>query len=105
MKFLFKVTILLFYFLSNSFGQNLNEVPEAYLTFLEAETSNSYIAKDSTVDLKYRADGIKPFKVGFLEIPSSELNLEVSSINPQILEDIYRDWETDRKSTRLNSSH
>ena len=22
-----------------------------------------------------------------------------------IVEDVYRDWETDRKSTRLNSSH
>ena len=24
---------------------------------------------------------------------------------PELLEHIYRDWETDRKSTRLNSSH
>ena len=36
--------------------------------------------------------------------PSSPLCTKASTIHPYYL-DHYRDWETDRKSTRLNSSH
>ena len=33
------------------------------------------------------------------------MSAKTKQITPEVLEELYRDWETDRKSTRLNSSH
>src|SRR3989344_1424272 len=79
------IFIALCIFASVALGADLDGLRPEYIDFLKAETSNSYIASDSTVDAKYRADGIKPFKVGYLKIPAAELNLEVSTVSSQIL--------------------
>ena len=39
-------------------------------------------------------------------LPDMEIATEVpGQTDPYLCDDGYRDWETDRKSTRLNSSH
>ena len=43
-----------------------------------------------------------------VSVPNASSFFSVDSgleVPPELREDAYRDWETDRKSTRLNSSH
>ena len=54
----------------------------------------------------YEKDGVELY--GFkLDIyrASTEVRLCMDSVWKKLSEEQYRDWETDRKSTRLNSSH
>ena len=44
-------------------------------------------------------------KQQLVDILSSYNEYVKSGVNLRILQETYRDWETDRKSTRLNSSH
>ena len=39
------------------------------------------------------------------DFPTQKLNTESAASEAVVNEQMYRDWETDRKSTRLNSSH
>ena len=62
------------------------------------ETVNMFLEVDSSEENKltlYRVDG----KKDFIELPKSPI------YNMAEFRGAYRDWETDRKSTRLNSSH
>ena len=44
-------------------------------------------------------------KVFYGEISNLDINIPPRMLKSVIVRVLYRDWETDRKSTRLNSSH
>jgi hypothetical protein len=58
---------------------------QVYVDFLRAEASNSYQAADSTVDPKFRAGNLNPFLVGYIEMPSGELEFETSCANDPLI--------------------
>lgn len=82
LKFIFFIILI---FTQLSYAASLDGLSKAYIDFIQAEVSNSYIAKDSTVAPKYRADAVKPFEIGYIEIPIERLNTEISSVSEEIL--------------------
>ena len=57
-------------------------------------------------DIQEEIDNIESLKNDY-ELNLEELNNELGELESDLydIENRYRDWETDRKSTRLNSSH
>ena len=68
---------------------------------------NKAIKKDETILQKYKDANIGQSIKGFLSFVKDETIPQTNTTTTAITDKTttYRDWETDRKSTRLNSSH
>ena len=64
-------------------------------------SSKAYSDNDDSVSLYINGDGVHFEKKQYFDVNGTEgvIYYDVSDHT------LYRDWETDRKSTRLNSSH
>ena len=90
----------------DSFNE-INELAENLLNEGDIE-SLKVVAKENGI----QADFVDLYTHG--EIPElcdkltaalGKIDVEAAELKPKEIMEVYRDWETDRKSTRLNSSH
>ena len=77
--------------LAKNFASNNNV--EVYKQCLNLIDLTSLSGTDTHAEIKSMVEKVNDFKSSFPQLPN------VAAIC------VYRDWETDRKSTRLNSSH
>ena len=85
---------------------NVNETMEGETIeqMIERRLNNGETAQDNIMkDLIYqpREEGVNPN----YDIRADKMELAILATDKVTKAQTYRDWETDRKSTRLNSSH
>lgn len=93
--------LLLVASLAHGAQDSIQGLDPIYTEFILAEMANSYQAKDSTVDPRYRGQTLEPFKVGYLEIPAERLHLETSSVNSRILQEHFYVPQTNQQKIRF----
>ena len=87
-------------------GTSLDGVDLAHIHFSVIKGKWSYKILESET-IPYTEDWLNKLRtaVDFSQKELKQLNRDYTVLLGNIIKDSYRDWETDRKSTRLNSSH
>ena len=92
------------------YAQDIDEKPHANQGVYSL-IQNRWIARPQMLDLNFEDDYHLQKKVQFYKniidkmIDDNEVDRLMDMMRDSIMSEVYRDWETDRKSTRLNSSH